>query len=207
MVEVARKYQMLMSSFLFLFFLLFACQQSKKEVPAIENKIQIEKFSRPDFSVNQLKLRKENTFKEFYSQNLKLQDKLRYSPVLAFVDKNENKYFLAYQYEGDTKNSFSCFEIGYIKDDLELKKEIAPTKYEDFETESGLKLGISFDEIINLKGKDYKVEKKSNGDIVRYVIDDPDNPKIKEYEMPPYFMEFYVKDNKVYKIIFGFEYP
>jgi len=81
------------------------------------------------------------------------------------------------------------------------------TKYDNFMTESGLKLGITLEEITNLKGSDFKVEKKPNEEIIRYTIDNPDDPKIKQYEMPPYFMEFYLKDNKVYKIIFGFEYP
>lgn len=80
------------------------------------------------------------------------------------------------------------------------------TKYDDFKTESGLKLGMTLKEITNLKGGDYKTEKKSNEEIARYTIDSED-PKIKQYEMPSYFMEFYLKGNKVYKIIFGFEYP
>jgi len=209
MVKVEQKYLTLTSSFLLLFFVFFSCQQSEKKIQEkIENETVItEKFSKPDFKISQLELREENSLTNFYSQNIRLLDHLRYSPVTVFTDKEKKEYLIAYQYEGDVKNSFSCFEIGYLKDDLKLEKDVTETKYDDFKTESGVKLGMSLEEIINLKGRNYKVEKKPNEEIIRYVIDNPDDPKIKQYEMPPYFMEFYLKDNRVYKIIFGFEYP
>lgn len=210
MVEVERKKQMSMNNLVLLFFLFFSCHQSEKKIQEkIENETVItEKFSKPDFKINQLELREENSLTNFYSQNIKLLDHLRYSPVTIFTDKEKKEYLIAYQYEGDVKNSFSCFEVGHLKDDPKLEKEnVVKTKYDNFMTESGLKLGITLEEITNLKGSDFKVEKKPNEEIIRYTIDNPDDPKIKQYEMPPYFMEFYLKDNKVYKIIFGFEYP
>ncbi|MBW8523545.1 hypothetical protein K0U91_12270 [Chryseobacterium chendengshani] len=198
-----------MSSFLLLFFVLFSCQQSEKKVQEKkENETVItEKFSKPDFKINQLELREENSLTDFYSQNIRLLDNLRYSPVTIFTDKEKKEYLIAYQYEGDVKNSFSCFELGYLKDDPKLERDFGKTKYDNFKTESGLKLGMTSEEITNLKGTDFKVEKKSKEEIIRYTIDNPDDPKIKQYEMPPYFMEFYLKDNRLYKIIFGFEYP
>jgi len=199
-----------MNNLVLLFFLFFSCHQSEKKIQEkIENETVItEKFSKPDFKINQLELREENSLTNFYSQNIKLLDHLRYSPVTIFTDKEKKEYLIAYQYEGDVKNSFSCFEVGHLKDDPKLEKEnVVKTKYDNFMTESGLKLGITLEEITNLKGSDFKVEKKPNEEIIRYTIDNPDDPKIKQYEMPPYFMEFYLKDNKVYKIIFGFEYP
>jgi len=210
MVEVERKKQMSMNNLVLLFFLFFSCHQSEKKIQEkIENETVItEKFSKPDFKINQLELREENSLTNFYSQNIKLLDHLRYSPVTIFTDKEKKEYLIAYQYEGDVKNSFSCFEVGHLKDDPKLEKEdVVKTKYDNFMTESGLKLGITLEEITNLKGSDFKVEKKPNEEIIRYTIDNPDDPKIKQYEMPPYFMEFYLKDKKVYKIIFGFEYP
>ncbi|WP_312769572.1 hypothetical protein [Epilithonimonas sp.] len=209
MVEVERKYQMLMNSLLLLFFLFFCCHQSEKKIQEkIENEtVIIEKFSKPDFKINQLQLREESSVNNFYPQNIRLLDNLRYSPVIAFTDKEKKEYLLAYQYEGDVKNSFSCFEVGYLKDDPKLEKDVTETKYNNFNTESGLKLGMTLEEITNLKGSDYKVEKKSDEEIIKYIVDNPDDPKIKQYEMPPYFMEFYLKDKKLHKILFGFEYP
>ncbi|WP_128330968.1 hypothetical protein [Apibacter sp. HY039] len=198
-----------MNSLLLLFFLFFSCHQSEKKIQEkIENETVItEKFSKPDFKINQLQLREESSVNNFYPQNIRLLDNLRYSPVIAFTDKEKKEYLLAYQYEGDVKNSFSCFEVGYLKDDPKLEKDVTETKYDNFNTESGLKLGMTLEEITNLKGSDYKDEKKSDEEIIKYIIDNPDDPKIKQHEMPPYFMEFYLKDNKLYKILFGFEYP
>jgi len=200
---------MLMNSLLLLFFLFFCCHQSEKKIQEkIENEtVIIEKFSKPDFKINQLQLREESSVNNFYPQNIRLLDNLRYSPVIAFTDKEKKEYLLAYQYEGDVKNSFSCFEVGYLKDDPKLEKDVTETKYNNFNTESGLKLGMTLEEITNLKGSDYKVEKKSDEEIIKYIVDNPDDPKIKQYEMPPYFMEFYLKDKKLHKILFGFEYP
>jgi len=93
MVEVERKKQMSMNNLVLLFFLFFSCHQSEKKIQEkIENETVItEKFSKPDFKINQLELREENSLTNFYSQNIKLLDHLRYSPVLFLqIKKKKN---------------------------------------------------------------------------------------------------------------------
>ncbi|WP_279197022.1 hypothetical protein [Chryseobacterium indoltheticum] len=193
-----------------LFILTINCQQKESHETIVNKEASQKEFS-PEISINKiLKLEDYLSFERFYPQynTLKVEYRMRETPAILFSNNSEKEYLITYQYEGDTKNNFSLFEIGYLKDDTKLKNYVVnKTKYDNFKTESGLKLGMTLEEITNLKGSDFKVEKKSNEEIIRYTIDNPDDPKIKQYEMPPYFMEFYLKDKKVYKIIFGFEYP
>lgn len=197
-------------TFFFLFILTINCQKKESHKTRVDKKVSQKDFS-PEISINKiLKLEDYLSFESFYPkyQTLKIEYGIRETPAILFSNNSEQEYLITYQYEGDTKNNFSLFEIGYLKDDSKLKNySVNKTKYDDFKTESGLKLGLTLEEITNLKGSDFKVEKKSNEQIIRYTIDNPDAPQIKQYEMPPYFMEFYLKDNKLYKIIFGFEYP
>lgn len=193
-----------------LFILTINCQQKESHETIVNKEASQKEFS-PEISINKiLKLEDYLSFERFYPQynTLKVEYRMRETPAILFSNNSEKEYLITYQYEGDTKNNFSLFEIGYLKDDTKLKNYVVnKTKYDNFKTESGLKLGMTLEEITNLKGSDFKVEKKSNEQIIRYTIDNPDDPKIKQYEMPPYFMEFYLKNNRVYKIIFGFEYP
>uniref|UniRef100_A0AB33J1K9 Uncharacterized protein n=1 Tax=Prevotella sp. GTC17253 TaxID=3236793 RepID=A0AB33J1K9_9BACT len=113
-----------------------------------------------------------------------------------------------YHYEGDNKNIFSVFEFGYLKDDTLLKKCIInKTNYISFATESGLKLGMAFKDVVRLKGKSYTLEKEIVGKILKYTINDAGASILKQYEMSSYFMELYFRDDIVYKVKFGFEYP
>lgn len=194
----------------FLFILTINCQQKESHKTTVSKQISQKDFS-PEISINKiLKLEDYLSFEKFYPnyKNLKVVYGMRETPAILFSNISEKEYLITYQYEGDTKNNFSLFEIGYLKDDIKLKNyTVNKTTYDNFNTESGLKLGMTLEEITSIKGSNYKVEKKSNEQILRYTIDNPDDPKVKQYEMPPYFMEFYLKDNKLYKIIFGFEYP
>lgn len=194
----------------FLFILTINCQQKESHKTTVSKQISQKDFS-PEISINKiLKLEDYLSFEKFYPnyKNLKVVYGMRETPAILFSNISEKEYLITYQYEGDTKNNFSLFEIGYLKDDIKLKNyTVNKTTYDNFNTESGLKLGMTLEEITSIKGSNYKVEKKSNEQILRYTIDNPDDPKVKQYEMPPYFMEFYLKNNKLYKIIFGFEYP
>ncbi len=118
---------------------------------------EIRKFSLPDSSIkNKLKLDNEVSLKELYSGKVRLIDSIRQSPVAAFSNESKSQYLLAYQYEGNTKNAFSCFEIGYSSDGIAIARtSVVPEK--DFSTESGLKLGMPVKVLIAHKGKAYKL--------------------------------------------------
>ncbi len=125
------------------------------------------------------------------------------SPAIIFSSMNDKEYLIAFQYEGGTENEFSCFEIGY-SNLIEENNHKFSTNYKSFELESGLKLGLSVEELIKIKGNDFV---KENGRII-YRLDDYKNSSfLKKYNMPVYFLECSLENNRIVKIKFGFEYP
>ena len=166
----------------------------------------------PDSTVNKLLILENNeSLQKFYKdyKTISTIERLRESPVVIFSNKDKSQYLLAYQYEGSTKNNFSCFEIGYFENEKKLNQN-SSYAVEDkiFETESKLSLGISLKKLIEIKGNTYKTKIDKDESIVTYRIDNYEKSSfLKKYNMPGYFIEFRLKDNKVTKILFGFDYP
>lgn len=166
----------------------------------------------PDTTINKkLFLENYKSLSDFYSNknSLVLVERLRESPVIIFGNKSNKEYLLAYQYEGNTENAFSCFEIGYFEDDKNVSLEtFNQTGENSFQTESGLRLGLSLNDVIRIKGQEYEQQKSGDYIVLNYKIEDYENSLfLKEYNMPGYFIEIRLKDNIVRKITFGFDYP
>lgn len=166
----------------------------------------------PDTTINEM-LQFEHPFslQRFYAAStpVALIEKIRSCPVAVFSNVSNEQYLLAYQYEGNAKNSFSCFEIGYVKDlsDIE-EKNIQHSNIITFTTESGLQLGLSFEEVVKIKGDRYLRKVAGNETTLSYRIDDfTKSIFLKSYNMPGYFIELVLKEEKVIKIAFGFDYP
>jgi hypothetical protein len=82
------------------------------------------------------------------------------------------------------------------------------TSEENFRTETDIKLGITFEKLKSLKGINYEKAEKENQTILTYSNTDFDTSSfLKRYNMPSYFMEFTLEDNKIVRIRFGFDYP
>lgn len=137
---------------------------------------------------------------QFKGENLV--EKIRETPVFIFSNQDDTSYLLAYQYEGSTRYAFDCFEIGYIKD-LGDKIETLKVNKDFFVLESGLKLGLSFEELIEIKGEKYNLE----GNKIIYQINDyAHNSFLKRYDMPSYFLICTLVHGVITNIKFGFEY-
>jgi hypothetical protein len=166
----------------------------------------------PDTTINK-KLFLENylSSEKFYTKIdiVDLVEKIRSSPVVVFSNTSKDEYLLTYQYEGNSKNSFSSFEIGYMKNLESVNaKKIYQSNESSFKTESGLKLGLSLAEIVKIKGKGFKRKDTGDETILSYRIEDYNRSIfLKRYNMPGYFIELVLKKDKVIKILFGFEYP
>ena len=166
----------------------------------------------PDTTINKkLFLENYKSLSNFYSNEnpLELVERLRESPVIIFGNESNKEYLLAYQYGGNMENAFSCFEIGYFEDDKNVSLEtFNQTRENNFQTESGLHLGLSLDDVIRIKGQEYEQQKSGDYIVLNYKIEDYENSLfLKEYNMPGYFIEIRLKDNIVRKITFGFDYP
>ncbi|WP_430613530.1 hypothetical protein [Flavobacterium sp. JP2137] len=166
----------------------------------------------PDTTINKkLFLENSSSLVGIYSGSkpLKLIERLRESPINIFVNKSNKEYLLAYQYEGNTNYTYSCIEIGYLEDDKVIKSnDLTQTEETYFKTESGLSLGLSLEEVVNIKGKEYEQQEFNDFIVLSYRIDDYESSAfLKRYRMPGYFIQIKLKNNIVTKITFGFDYP
>ena len=155
----------------------------------------------PDISVNNIKLSDTTSVVLGYSD-------LKYNVIegkeellyVIFTNENKTEILKLYLFYGAKRNEFYQAEISPYD-----KKTISnPTKYKNFSTESGIKLGISKKDLIKIKGNNF-VE---TNHILRYEISDYEKSHfLGKYNLPIYFAEYTFDQDKLSKIYFGFEYP
>lgn len=208
MEEKEVRYPMSMNSVFLVVVFLCSCQHANKKVEnlGVEENHKDSTLFIPELSVNRLELRNSISWNNQF-KNIKLIGEIRESYVAIFTNQNQEEYLIASQYEGDESNSFSSFEIGYGENDSIAVKRGRMTDYKNFKTESGLKLGLSENDIVRLKGNNYATEHIQNTKILKYNIDELSSPFLEKFAMPSYFMNFYLRHDKVFKICFGFGYP
>jgi hypothetical protein len=166
----------------------------------------------PDTTINnKIILENYRSLSTFYmtKRPLSIVEGLRENPVIIFRNESDREYLLAYQYEGNTENAFSCFEIGYVEDDEIISLEKSNQTQETyFQTESGLRLGLSLEEVTQIKGREYVKQKSGDYTVLRYKIDDFENSNfLKKFNFPEYFIEIKLRNNIVANLKFGFSYP
>ena len=154
-----------------------------------------------DISVNDIKLSDTTAVVLGYS-DLKyniIEDK-EVLPYAIFTNENKTEILKLYLFYGAKRNEFYQVEISPYD-----KKTISnPTKYKNFSTESGIKLGISKKDLIKIKGNNF-VE---TNHVLRYEISDYEKSHfLEKYNLPIYFAEYTFDQDKLSKIYFGFEYP
>ena len=155
----------------------------------------------PDISVNDIKLSDTAAVVLGYS-DLKynvIEDK-EALPYAIFTNENKTEILKLYLFYGTKRNEFYQAEISAYD-----KKAVPnPTKYANFFTESGIKLGISKKDLIKIKGNNF-VE---TNHVLRYEISDYEKSHfLEKYNLPIYFAEYTFDQDKLCKIYFGFEYP
>ena len=155
----------------------------------------------PDISVNNIKLSDTTSVVLGYGD-------LKYNiiegkeelPYAIFTNENKTEILKLYLFYGTKKNEFYQAEIS----PYDKKIVPNPTKYANFSTESGIKLGISKKDLIKIKGNNF-VE---TNHVLRYEISDYEKSHfLEKYNMPIYFAEYTFDQDKLSKIYFGFEYP
>ena len=155
----------------------------------------------PDISVNDIKLSDTTTVVLGYS-DLKynvIEDKEEL-PYVIFTNENKTEILKLYLFYGTKKNEFYQAEIS----PYDKKIVPNPTKYANFSTESGIKLGISKKDLIKIKGNNF-VE---TNHVLRYEISEYEKSHfLEKYNLPIYFAEYTFDQDKLSKIYFGFEYP
>ena len=121
-------------------------------------------------------------------------------PYAIFTNENKTEILKLYLFYGTKRNEFYQAEISPYD-----KRTISnPTKYKNFSTESGIKLGISKKDLIKIKGNNFT----ETNHVLRYEISEYEKSHfLEKYNLPIYFAEYTFDQDKLSKIYFGFEYP
>ena len=106
-------------------------------------------------------------------------------------------------FPGHLKNRFHQFEITYTT----AYSTIDTCEYDEFVTNSQIKLGMKKSAVLLAKGNNYLPSQ--NKFQLTYVIDNMERSEfLKTYNIPYYFMTYdFDEFDKVKRIFFGFEYP
>ncbi|WP_316806980.1 hypothetical protein [Pedobacter agri] len=161
-------------------------------------------FSEPDKSISGIILRNsESATKIVGSENII--DKLdRY----RFYSKLESETLTLTQHAGDSKNQISIIKVEKSNKASYGFKEL---NIDAFQTEKGIKLGLTKKQIIEKLGNCYTPIDSTKGYIeLYYVVEQPKDSKSKILEnnnMPKYFASYKLWNDRLEKFEFGFEYP
>lgn len=161
-------------------------------------------FSAPDVSVAGIRIRNaESTLKILGKQT-----KLAGDSTHVFYSNDKKQRLELTVHPGDYDNQVSVFKIFYSHNSKQHFRQIDS---KEFETEKGIKLGISKKEIIEKLGSCYVAKDSTKNSItLNFRLELPDDSKtglLKSNQMPIYDATYRLKNDKLEGIEFGFEYP
>ena len=161
-------------------------------------------FNEPDTSLCGIILRNsESATKIIGSENI-IDELDQY----RFYSKLESETLTLTQHPGDSKNQISIIKVEKSNKASYGFKEL---NIDTFQTEKGIKLGLTKEQIIEKLGDCYAPIDSTKGYIeLYYVIEQPKDSKSKILEnnnMPKYFASYKLWNDRLEKFEFGFEYP
>lgn len=133
-------------------------------------------------------------------------------PEMIILNSKKTEKLTLLFYPGSKKNEVSYFILEKNDTSKNIKGDnVFILNIENFITNNNIALESNKDTLLNkYKSSNIKLNKehKQNGqEILMYVIDDFENPFLKEYNMPIYTAKYYSNNKKIVKVEFGFEYP
>jgi hypothetical protein len=160
-------------------------------------------FYNPDTSVLSLNIRDAEGGKAFIRD-----DKRGSQEEYRYYSNNFQQLMSLTQHPGDEKYQISIIRVEYAKkDDYGYRKLDVDT----FKTEKGIMLGMSKEDIINRLGNCYAALDSTQGSMeLYYRIEAPQDTKtylLANHRMPVYYASYKIRNGKVEKLEFGFEYP
>jgi hypothetical protein len=158
----------------------------------------------PDTSLNGIALRNSKSTDIAIGTDNKIDEKEQYH----FYSLMDVETLTLTQHPGDGKNQISIFSVSYSdKADYGYKQ----LKVETFQTEKGIKLGLTKQQLVDKLGNCYAVVDSTENCIeLYYRIENPKDSKTKILEcnnMPVYYATYTFCKDKLSYYEFGFEYP
>lgn len=161
-------------------------------------------FVDPDTSVVGINIRNAESTLNILGKQTKLEGDATH----IFYSSDKKQKLRLTVHPGDYYSEVSIFNISYSD---YSKQNVRQIKTKEFETEKGIKLGISKKEIIKKLGTCYVAKDSTkNGIVLNYRIELPNDSKtklLKSNNMPIYYATYRLTNDKLENIEFGFEYP
>ncbi|WP_031453425.1 hypothetical protein [Flavobacterium chungangense] len=161
-------------------------------------------FSNPDTSVVGIKIRNIESTLNILGKKTKLKG----DSTHVFYSSDKKQKLGLTVHPGDYYSQVSVFNISYSGNS---KKNFRQINSKEFETEKGIKLGITKRQIIEKLGTCYIVkDSTTNGISLNYRLELPNDSKTKllrSNNMPIYYAAYRLTNDKLENIEFGFEYP
>jgi hypothetical protein len=120
---------------------------------------------------------------------------------IQFTNSDRREVLTIYHLDGANANSFNQFEV---RKATGIEKSMPSIRDKTFVTESGIRLGMTQQQLIAIKGRG-AMNKHKNGVIsIQYKVTDKTSDLLKRYNMPIYQAIYYFTSNKLVKFTFGF---
>ena len=127
--------------------------------------------------------------------------------VFYFSNISKSEYLKLIFFPGNTQNAFSRFVISEVEA-RPINRRLNVAQCPVFTTESGIKLGITLDELEKIKGTEYLTTEKDSSDVYTYsIMSDINSAFYRRYRMPIYSAVYRFKNNRLVEFEFGFENP
>lgn len=162
------------------------------------------KFLNPDISINNILIKDYTSSDKIIGNDNQADLNEQYH----FYSKSKKEILTLNQHPGDGRNDISIFKVKKSdKSDWNFKV----LNIENFESEKGIKLGVSKEFVKTKLGNCYKEILHSDSYIeILYRIEQPNDSGTKlleKYNMPVYYATYKFLYDKLIEFEFGFEYP
>ena len=161
-------------------------------------------FSEPDTSVFGIKIRNAESALNILGK----QTKLSGDSTHTFYSADKKQRLALTVHAGDAFNEVSIFTVSYSD---QSKENFTQLDTKEFETEKGIKLGLSKRKLLEKLGDCYTAKDSSEHTIqLYYILESPHDSKTKllnNNNMPSYYASYKLTNDKLNRMEFGFQYP
>lgn len=161
----------------------------------------------PDTSVSGICLRDPQSVRNVIGSDLIFSERTNFEfPVTCYLNNNDSSILRMFFYYGDLKNQVSLFEVSNYNLTF-VDSTIQKLDINHFVTNSGIMFGTSKQRLIEIKGLPIKTESVDGLSVFHYEVVEPQSGFLVRYQMPSYFADYYLSNDRVVKFIFGFGFP
>jgi hypothetical protein len=126
------------------------------------------------------------------------------APRVLLTNTGRTEYLILYHGYGGWHNEFDEFEVGLMKG---MKGKFRTFKVDSFVTESGVRLGMTVEELVAVKGKKFVKAREEGKEVLRYTLDNFPKGILGRYNMPEYEASYFFDGGRLVKFVFGFPNP